>query len=184
MKLNFLKKNYFFGRYSLVELTGSVPSVPTPKEIIMRIPTATSIVWVSVYIYVLIHYKFTVTESSQFLPCSFMMHYPPYLVPQRASATPAFLWHETNSFLCLYRIWPSTRRFSGCECSLPSPLKFVMECSATLAFLWHETNSFGVTLSVLCGLLHDVFQIVSVHTIPIEICYGMLRHACLFVTWN
>ena len=58
------------------------------------------------------------------------------------SATPAFLRHETNSFLCLYRIWPSTRRFSGCECSLLSPLKFVMECSGTLAFLWHETNSF------------------------------------------
>ena len=48
----------------------------------------------------------------------------------------------------------------------PSPLKSVMDCSATLAFLWHETNSFGVTLSVLCGLLHDVFQLVSVHPHP------------------
>ena len=28
-----------------------------------------------------------------------------------------------------------------------------------------------------CGLLHDVFQLVSVHTIPIEICYGMLSDA-------
>jgi len=78
----------------------------------------------------------------------------------------AFLWHETNSFLCLYHFWPSTRRFSGCECSPLSPLKFVIGCSATRAFWWHETNSFSVTLlvsSLLCGLLHDVFQRVSVH---------------------
>ncbi len=82
------------------------------------------------------------------------------------SATHAFLWHGTNSFLCLYHFWPSTRRFSECECSLPSPLNFVMGCSATLL---HETNSFGVTLlvpSILCGLLHDVFQRVSVHPHP------------------
>jgi hypothetical protein len=35
----------------------------------------------------------------------------------RISGTLAFLWHDTNSFLCLYRIWPSTRRFSACKCS-------------------------------------------------------------------
>ncbi len=43
--------------------------------------------------------------------------------------------------------------------------------------MFDETNSFGVTLlvpSLLCGLLHDVFQYVSAHPIPIEICYGML----------
>ena len=33
--------------------------------------------------------------------------------------------------------------------------------------------------SLFCGLLHDVFQRVSAHPIPIEICYGMLRHASL-----
>ncbi len=31
--------------------------------------------------------------------------------------------------------------------------------------------------SQLCGLLHDVFQFVSAHPIPIEICYGMLSDA-------
>jgi hypothetical protein len=48
-------------------------------------------------------------------------------------------------------------------------------------FLWHETNYCGVSLflvsSQLCGLLHDVFQRVSAHPIPIEICYGMLSDA-------
>ena len=43
------------------------------------------------------------------------------------------------------------------------------------AFLCHETNFFCV--STTSGLLHDVFQDVSVHPIPIEICYGLLRHA-------
>ena len=41
-----------------------------------------------------------------------------------------------------------------------------------------ETKSFGATLvgpSLLYGLLHDVFQLVSVHPIPIQICYGLLR---------
>ena len=57
--------------------------------------------------------------------------------------------------------------------------------SAYVSNAFDETNSFGVTLlvpSLLCGLLHDVFQYVSAHPIPIEICYGMLSHACLFVT--
>ncbi len=31
--------------------------------------------------------------------------------------------------------------------------------------------------SLLCGLLHDVFQYVSVHPIPIENCYGLLSDA-------
>ncbi len=31
--------------------------------------------------------------------------------------------------------------------------------------------------SLFCGLLHDVFQRVSVHPIPIEICYGLLSNA-------
>ena len=42
------------------------------------------------------------------------------------------------------------------------------------AFLCHETNFFCV--STTSGLLHDVFQYVSVHPIPIEICYGLLRY--------
>ena len=39
-------------------------------------------------------------------------------------------------------------------------------------------------VSTTSGLLHDVFQDVSVHPIPIEICYGLLSDACLFVTRN
>ena len=42
------------------------------------------------------------------------------------------------------------------------------------AFLCHETNFFCV--STTSGLLHDVFQLVSVHPIPIEICYGLLSY--------
>ena len=42
------------------------------------------------------------------------------------------------------------------------------------AFLCHETNFFCV--STTSGLLHNVFQYVSVHPIPIEICYGLLRY--------
>ena len=43
-----------------------------------------------------------------------------------------------------------------------------------------QLTLFGVTLlgpSLLCGLLHDVFQFVSIHPIPIEMCYGLLRYA-------
>ena len=47
-----------------------------------------------------------------------------------------------------------------------------VHASATHAFLCHETNFFCV--STTSGLLHDVFQYVSVHPIPIEICYGLL----------
>ena len=47
------------------------------------------------------------------------------------------------------------------------------------AFLCHETNFFCV--STTSGLLHDVFQEVSVHPIPIEICYGLLRYALTFL---
>ena len=47
------------------------------------------------------------------------------------------------------------------------------------AFLCHETNFFCV--STTSGLLHDVFQYVSVHPIPIEICYGLLRYALTFL---
>ena len=62
---------------------------------------------------------------------------------------------------------------------------------ADLSDAFDETNSFGVTLSVpslLCGLLHDVFQYVSVHPIPIDFCYGLLRYAltllfCFFCRW-
>jgi hypothetical protein len=49
-----------------------------------------------------------------------------------------------------------------------------------LSDAFDETNSFGVTLlvpSLLCVLLHDVFQNVSVHPTPIEIFYGMLSDA-------
>ena len=45
------------------------------------------------------------------------------------------------------------------------------------AFLCHETNLFCV--STTSGLLHDDFQYVSVHPIPIEICYGLLSDAKL-----
>ncbi len=51
----------------------------------------------------------------------------------------------------------------------PSSMKFVTGCSGMLAIMWHETNSFGATLlvsSLLRGLLHDVFQWVSVHPHP------------------
>ena len=60
------------------------------------------------------------------------------------------------------------------RCSIRGPL-FVYLSNA-----FDETNSFGVTLlvpSLLCGLLHDVFQYVSAHPIPIEICYGMLSYS-------
>jgi hypothetical protein len=40
--------------------------------------------------------------------------------------------------------------------------------------------TFFVSLPLLAGLLHDVFQYVSVHPIPIEICYGLLTYA----TWK
>ena len=49
-----------------------------------------------------------------------------------------------------------------------------MRASAMHAFLCHETNFFCV--STTSGLLHDVFQYVSVHPIPIEICYGLLSY--------
>ncbi len=52
-----------------------------------------------------------------------------------------------------------------------------MRTSAMHAFLCHETHFFCV--STTSGLLHDVFQYVSVHPIPIEICYGLLRYETL-----
>ena len=52
-----------------------------------------------------------------------------------------------------------------------------VHASAMHAFLCHETNFFCV--STTSGLLHDVFQCVSVHPIPIEICYGLLSDAKL-----
>ena len=52
--------------------------------------------------------------------------------------------------------------------------KSSLATSAMHAFLCHETNFFCV--STTSGLLHDVFQTVSVHPIPIEICYGLLRY--------
>ena len=74
---------------------------------------------------------------------------------------------------------PYTRRFLVGEFSPPFPLQFVAHCPACVSDAFDETNSFGVTLlvpSLLCGLLHDVFQFVSFHPIPIEICYGLLRY--------
>ena len=53
--------------------------------------------------------------------------------------------------------------------------KSALSTSAMHAFLCHETNFFCV--STTSGLLHDVFQYVSVHPIPIEICYGLLSNA-------
>ena len=43
-----------------------------------------------------------------------------YTIPWHQGCT-VFLWHETNSFLCVNRFWPSTRCFSVGECS-PHPL--------------------------------------------------------------
>ena len=57
--------------------------------------------------------------------------------------------------------------------------KSALSTSAMHAFLCHETNFFCV--STTSGLLHDVFQFVSVHPIPIEICYGLLRYALTFL---
>ncbi len=59
-------------------------------------------------------------------------------------------------------------------------MKLVTDCSETLLY---ETNSFGVTFlvpSLPCGLLHDVFQYVSVHPIPIDFCYGLLSDVLPF----
>ena len=55
-----------------------------------------------------------------------------------------------------------------------------MYVHADLSDAFDETNSFGVTPlvpSLLGGLLHDVFQRVSVDPVPIEICYGLLSEA-------
>ena len=66
---------------------------------------------------------------------------------QRASGTLAFLWHETNCFLCLYHCWPSTRRFSACECS-PHPhwnLLWIAQVRTDSSFLvfgrWYVSSS-------------------------------------------
>jgi hypothetical protein len=117
--------------------------------------------------------RFSVGECSPPSPLKFVTG---------CSETLAFLWQKTNSFLCLYHFWPCTRRFSVGECWPPSPLKFVTDCSATRAFCDMKLTLFRV--STTSGLLHDVFQYVSVHPIPIEMCYGLLSEACLFLTWN
>jgi hypothetical protein len=81
-------KILFFVRSSLLEKLTQicVPSVQKPKKIIIRISSAKRIVWVSVYIYVLIHYKFTVThEVLSFCPARLLMDYPPYLIPHSES---------------------------------------------------------------------------------------------------
>ena len=138
MKLFFLPKNYFFDRHSIVELTGSVPSVPIPKEIIMRIPTATSIVWVSIYIYVLIHYKFTSTQNVLiFCPARSLMHYPPYLIPHSALLSHA---KDTNTFsLCVFvqRVSPSRQ----CNYTLPSHptllFPFRAQRASATRYYWH-----------------------------------------------
>ena len=54
----------------------------------------------------------------------------------------------------------------------PTPIEFVTDCSATRAFCDLKLTLFCV--STTSGLLPDVFQWVSVHPIPIEICYGLL----------
>ena len=38
-------------------------------------------------------------------------------------------------------------------------------------------------VSTTSGLLHDVFQNVSVHPIPIEFCYGLLSDALTLLFW-
>ncbi len=50
-----------------------------------------------------------------------------------------------------------------------------MYLSDALHFCDTKLTLFGV--STTSGLLPDVFQWVSVHPIPIEICYGLLRYA-------
>ena len=128
---NFFKKNYFFGRHSLVELTGSVPSVPISKEIIMRIPTATSIVWVSVYIYVLIHYKFTVTAcvSNAVLLTHFVC-----VKKKKLDRRHVFDYRQGVSFL-----------FTFCP---PAYL-------ADLSYVWKGTNYFDLTIGRACLLCGD-----------------------------
>jgi len=64
------------------------------------------------------------------------------------------------------------------RCSIRGPL-FVYLRDA-LHFCNMKLTLFCV--STTSGLLHDVFQRVSVHPIPIEICYGLLSNACRFVT--
>ena len=102
---------------------------------------------------------------------------------QRASGTSerkltifvSFVW-----VLCTSS-WPSACRFQYVS-TPPPPLSHCFVLCACLSHAFDETNSFGVTLlvpSLLCGLLHDVFQLVSAHPIPIEICYGMLSNAVL-----
>ncbi len=76
--------------------------------------------------------------------------------------------------------WAPTCRFQ--RVSTPAPLSHCYVLCAYLSDAFDGTNSFGVTLlvpSLLCGLLHDVFQYVSADPIPIEICYGMLSNATL-----
>ncbi len=65
-----------------------------------------------------------------------------YTIPWHQGYT-VFLWHETNSVLCLYHFWPFTRRFSVRECSPPSPMKFVTGCSA-----------YVISAAVAGGLVH------------------------------
>jgi hypothetical protein len=208
--------------------SGCECSLPSPLKFVMECSATLAFLWhetnyfgVSLFWYLhnsaAFYMKFfsvwVLTQS----PLKFVME---------CSATPAFLWHETNSFLCLYRIWPSTRRFSVCECSLPSPLKFVMECSATQRILTHFLFVFvcrrwvhpvSVTmrsspiplfcfLSVpsvrqrrlpfgdmkltffvslpLLAFYTTFFSMWVLTPIPMQICYGLLSNACLFVTWT
>ena len=51
--------------------------------------------------------------------------------------------------------------------------------SATREFCDMKLTYFCV--STTSGLLHDVFQSVSVHPIPIEMCYGLLSDAYIFL---
>ncbi len=98
------------------------------------------------------------------------------------STTPAFLWHETNSFLCLYHFWPSTRRFSVGECS-PHPHWNLLRIAQGCLHICDMKLTLLVS-SQLRGLLHDVFQLVSVHPHPHWNCNGLVSDACLVVTWN
>ena len=77
---------------------------------------------------------------------------------------------DTNTFslcVCVQEVSPSRQ----CNYTLPShpTLLFSFRVQRASETLLYETNSFGVTLlvpSLLCGLLHDVFQPVSAHPHP------------------
>jgi hypothetical protein len=95
------------------------------------------------------------------------------------SCIPQLRQTDSVCVLCMETLWTTrTTPRAVCE-SKKNVMHVILRTSAMHAFLCHETNFFCV--STTSGLLHDVFQNVSVHPIPIEICYGLLRYALTFL---